>query len=252
MKKTQVMSLAASAMLVAGGAASAAALVAQPALAASAIDEGILADRAGSPMVLLPNAAGAFDYSQGALSSLDEIRQALGQIPQVLCGAQAPASRSLSEAEAAAWSVTVGGSVSSAFTATLGELAEEGEARVVMMGCSCAGNPSGEYGAINAETTGVTLASIMERAGVLENANTVVFTSEDGYEVALPLSFVKHRYAMVVYAINGEELANSVGGTNQVWMGATSAQNFARNVVSIQFEERETPPAVPGLVEVGA
>ena len=78
-----------------------------------------------------------------------------------------------------------------------------------------------------------------------ENANTIVFTSADGYEVALPLSYVQMRYCPVVFDVNGAPLAESVGGTNQLWLGSTSANYFARDVVAITLEERETPPPSP-------
>lgn len=254
MKTIQIASVATSTVLVAGGVMGAAALACDPAVAegATTAPDPLVAEIGESPMVLLPDANGLFAYAQSQISSLDEIRQALGTAPQYLCGAEDSQTGGLTESSAKDWQITIGGSVSNAFAATLGELAEDGEAHAVMMGCSCAGSPAADYGAVNVETTGVALASIMERAGLSEATNTVVFTSEDGYEVALPLSFVKHRFAMVVYAINGEDLANSVGGTNQVWMGATSAQNFARNVVSIEFQERQTPPSVPGLTTVEA
>lgn len=251
MRKSQLASVAASSVLVTGGIMGVVAATCQTAVADTSGNFSPMVEGVSAPaLVLLPDADGLFAYAQAEVSSLEEIRQALGAAPRILCGAEVPGEDVLTETAAADWRVSVGGSVDNAFTATLGELAEKGEAHVIMMGCSCAGNPAGVYGSVNAETTGVTLASIMERAGLSEATNTVVFTSEDGYEVALPLSFVEHRHAMVVYAINGKDLSNSVGGTNQVWMGATSAQNFARNVVSIEFQERQMPPAAPGLTAV--
>lgn len=43
-----------------------------------------------------------------------------------------------------------------------------------------------------------------------------------------------------------------VGGTNQLWLGATSANYFARDIVSIALEERETPPSSPSSDEARA
>lgn len=188
---------------------------------------------------------GSFSFNQTAVSSLSDVARALGQSAKHLCGsAYAGSSSEDGVSDAREWAVSVRGDVQSAFTATLGEMAEEGSASIVM-GCSCAGNPAGGLATANAEVNGITFGSIMKRAGVAEDANTVVFSSADGYEVALPLAYVTQRYSMIVYEINGCELADSVGGTNQLWLGSTSGQYFARDIVSISFETRETPPPNP-------
>ena len=210
-----------------------------------AAQENVLASNAALQAPSVVN--GVFMFSQCEVSTLDAIHKALHLAPKYLCGAEVGAGDS-TETSPENWTISVGGDVANGFSATIDELAQGGRAQVIM-GCSCAGNPAGGPGTVNAETTGVTLRSIMERAGVSAGANTVVFTSEDGYEAALPLSYVKNRYAMIVYAVNGQPMSNSVGGSNQLWLGATSAQYYVRNVASISFETRQTPPPVPGSAQ---
>ncbi len=84
---------------------------------------------------------------------------------------------------------------------------------------------------------------------MLFRSNTVVFGSADGYEVALPLDYVFNRYAPIVFDVNGAPLAESMGGVNQLWLGSTSARYFARDIVSITLESRQTPPPKPGSAE---
>ncbi len=38
---------------------------------------------------------------------------------------------------------------------------------------------------------------------------------------------------------------------NQLWLGSSSARYFARNIVSITLEARQTPPPAPGTPEAG-
>lgn len=52
-------------------------------------------------------------------------------------------------------------------------------------------------------------------------------------------------------AINGEKLDASIGGDNQLWLGSTSGSYFARDIVSISIETRQTPPPAPGTAEAG-
>ena len=43
-----------------------------------------------------------------------------------------------------------------------------------------------------------------------------------------------------------------MGGVNQLWLGSTAASYFARDIVSITLEERETPPPSPHSDEARA
>lgn len=187
---------------------------------------------------------GKFTYNQTELSTNEEINRALGRSAKYLCGSQAGGEAGEFFGSSLEWTISVGGEVENEFSATLEELSEEGASSIVM-GCSCAGNLAGGLATANAGVMGVTVSSIMEAAGVAEGANTIVFSSEDGYEVALPLSYVAQRYSLIVYEVNGDPVCDSIGGANQLWLGSTSAKYFVRNVSSISFEERQTPPPAP-------
>ena len=63
------------------------------------------------------------------------------------------------------------------------------------------------------------------------------------------MDYVASHLGMLVFDVNGDPLADTVGGVNQLWMGGTSANYFARNIQSIRFEERETQPLSPSSAE---
>ena len=98
---------------------------------------------------------------------------------------------------------------------------------------------------------GVRISYIAHLANPAETVNTIVFTCEDGYQIALPWTYVKQRISVLVFSVCDEPIANSMGGYNQLWLGSTAANYFGRNVVRITFETRETPPATPWTPEAG-
>ena len=203
-----------------------------------------------APAVKTDVVEGGFSFTQAEVTPTDLVASRMGGAAQVLCGSAWSAGPG--EAPCDAWRISVTGDVRDEVRATMGELAEEGGFHAVM-GCSCAGNGADGLASVNAEVAGVTVAYLLEAAGASEDANTVVFVSDDGYEVALPLAYVAQRPSMVVYALNGEELSGSVGGANQLWLGSTSARYFARNVVEVRVEVRDEAdvPPVPGSPEAG-
>lgn len=113
------------------------------------------------------------------------------------------------------------------------------------MGCTCAGNPADGTSVADALVKGIPATTLLAMAAPQEGANTVVFVSSDGYEIALPLSYLFSHYCPLVFAVNGSELASSVGGTNQLWLGSTPASYFARDVVEVRVETRDEAPASP-------
>ena len=195
---------------------------------------------------------GSFSFEQTGLSSLTEIREALGQAPKYLCGSQRQASadrEATASTSSLEMTVKVDGDVSNPYEATISQLAEEVGTQRATMGCSCSGNTAGGKATVNADVAGIGIRALMEKAGVSSEANTVVFVSADGYEVALPLPYVEQRYSMIVFEVNGADIADSVGGSNQLWVGATSAAYFVRDVSEVRFETRDNPPATPGTEE---
>lgn len=172
----------------------------------------------------------------------------MGDAPDYLCGAKgAP----LAKVAAEDWAIAVLGDVKAPYQATVAELQADPEVQSVLMGCSCQGNPTDGSASVNALVTGVSTSILLQKAGVEAGANTVVFTSADGYEVALPLRYVAQRYCPIVFDVNGSPIEQTVGGSNQLWLGSTSARYFARDIVSIRVETRDEVPAAPGTEEAG-
>ncbi len=205
----------------------------------------IEARQAGS-MQKVQEVLGTFTFSQTVVNTNAEIARAT-KAAAYLCNSQG--SEMLGETAADQWSITVGGDVLEPYTATIAELRTDPSVQRTVLGCACAGNPTDGAAAVNAEVTGVAMKTILGKAEVAEGANTVVFKSSDGYEVALPLRYVTQRYCPIVFDVNGSPIAESVGGMNQLWLGSTSARYFARNIVEITVETRQTPPANPGTAE---
>lgn len=213
----------------------------------SAVD--VLSTSPRIPIRTMDSVEGLFSFEQTGVSSPAEIKNAFNRSSKHLCGSTLTAIGGFQEASHHDWRIKVSGEVGHAFSATLDDLAQgKGKARVVL-GCSCAGNRAGGRGTVNAEVSGVTLSSIIEQAAISEGVNTVVFVSSDGYEVALPLNYVTSRYSIIVYEVNGQDIADSIGGANQLWLGSTSAQYFSRNIVEVSFEARDAPPPAPGTAE---
>ncbi len=203
-----------------------------------------------SPAVKVDAVEGTFAWTQSEVTPTDLVASRMGMAAQVLCGSSWTAASGTASYDA--WQIGVTGDVENEVVATMGELAEEGSFHAVM-GCSCAGNDVDGLASVNAEVAGITVAYLLEASGASMDANTIVFVSDDGYEVALPLSYVAQRPSMIVYALNGAELSDSVGGANQLWLGSTSARYFARNVVEVRVETRDAAevPPVPGSAAAG-
>lgn len=222
------------------------------AFASQAADAADLGATEGAAIAVADEAAGAetvkvqgdFSFTQNAVTPNAVIKAVFQKAAAALCGQEGE----LTVADAADWAITVSGDVQQGYTATLGELAGEDE-EAVIMGCTCVSNGAGGPAAINAEVTGVPLAEIIARAVPAGNANAVTLVSEDGYETSLPLSYVMARNAVISYEVNGEELSESVGGTNQLWIDSAAAKYFTRNIVEIKVTHEDVVPAVPGAEE---
>ena len=244
-EQTQKLTAAAtSALMLAGmgvAAVSSAPVVADAASAVPA--EQVVAQAA--PSVKPSQVAGTFAFTQGEVTPLDQIARSMGSADKYLCGAKAPASDAGALAEAGEWTISIGGAVAHPYDATVEEMTDEAT-QTAVLGCSCAGNPADGIASVNAEVTGVAVTELLRHADPVAEANTIVFASADGYEVALPLSYVLQHYCPIVFDVNGSPIAESMGGVNQLWLGSTSARYFARDIVSITVEVRDEAPAAPG------
>lgn len=205
------------------------------------IDENITSEDSG--IVSVRVVEGRFAFSQGVVSPNAHIARVIGEASKYLCGGQSVVTSE--DVAAQDWEISIGGAVNYPETMSVTEFADSGFARSLVMGCSCSGNPVDGTASVDAEVTGMPLSDIINMVEPVQEANTVVFASADGYEIALPLSYVSQHYSSVVFAVNGAELAESVGGTNQLWLGSTPASYFARDIVAIDFQVRQTPPPSP-------
>ena len=191
--------------------------------------------------------AGTFAFTQTEVSPSPVI-SAITKASRYLCNSQGHMVKDDS-ALPENWTIQIKGQVKNPDSFTMQELADSAAKQQLTMGCSCMGNPVDGTASGNAEVTGVSVKMLLDAAEVEAGANTIVFTSADGYEVALPLDCVNRRYCPIVFDVNGAPIAEVVGGSNQLWLGATSANYFARDVVCITLEERQTPPPSPSSEE---
>ena len=187
---------------------------------------------------------GAFAFTQAEVASNDYLAKNFAEGFKYLCGAKGAAGE---QAQAQNWALMVGGAVERGYSATIDELAESPAVQNVVMGCSCLGNPADGRAAANALVNGVSALVLVQMANPSADANTVVFTSDDGYQVALPLAYLESHYCPIVFDVNGSPIADSMGGANQLWLGSTPASYFIRNVSSINLEARDVAdvPASP-------
>lgn len=200
---------------------------------------------AGASVVKPSQVAGTFAFTQGEVTPLDQIARSMGSADQHLCGAKAVTSDAGALAEVGTRTISIGGAVAHPYDATVEEMIDE-ESQTMVLGCSYAGNPADGIASVNAQVTGVPVTELLRHADPLEGANTIVFVSADGYEVAPPLSYVLQHYCPIVFDVNGSPIAESMGGVNQLWLGSMSARYFARDIVSITVEQRDEVPAAPG------
>ncbi len=252
--------MSATSKTIAAGAASVLALTAGVAGVAAAVDasqavaapaaEAPAAEQVSSDRVVAPEVVGTFAFTQDEVSSNEDIVRNLAEGSRYLCGARASETNGAAVAEN--WVLTVEGAVNRGFSATVQEIAQTDAVQSVLMGCSCLGNPADGRATANALVTGISAMILVDMAQPSEAANTVVFTSSDGYEVALPLSYLRSHYCPIVFDVNGSRLEQSVGGTNQLWLGSTPASYFVRDVTSVRVEEREVVPASPTSDEARA
>lgn len=221
------------------------ALAAQPDEAAGASDVAAAREVAGenvaaSTMVKV-RAEGTFSYDQDAVTPNETIRTLFQKTVHVICGAAIP----VATENPLGWQIAVSGAVDDAYTASVGELADDDTVQQKMT-CTCGGNPAGGRAIVTADVKGVPVEAMLARAGVQAGANAVTFISADGTETMLPLGYVIGRHGVLSYEINEEELTASVGGNNQLWMTRTPANYFVRDVVEIVVSVEDEAPAAPG------
>ena len=255
--KTLVAAAGASALLAASAAGAALAVGQTDGAAAQQGAQDVQATQAdtqvASNRVVLDKVEGTFSFTQAEAASNDYLARNFKEGSQYLCGAKGTTDEA-GEASAQDWVLTVDGDVQSGYSEAVSELASSPAVQAILMGCSCLGNPADGTSAANALVNGISALILVEMANPSADANTVVFTSSDGYQVALPLSYLQSHYCPIVFDVNGSPIADSMGGANQLWLGSTPASYFVRNVSSITVETRDEAdvPASPTSGEARA
>lgn len=255
--KTLVAAAGASALLAASAAGAALAAGQTDGAAAQQGAQDVQATQAdtqvASNRVALDKVEGTFSFTQAEAASNDYLARNFKEGSQYLCGAKGTTDEA-GEASAQDWVLTVDGDVQSGYSEAVSELASSPAVQAILMGCSCLGNPADGTSAANALVNGISALILVEMANPSADANTVVFTSSDGYQVALPLSYLQSHYCPIVFDVNGSPIADSMGGANQLWLGSTPASYFVRNVSSITVETRDEAdvPASPTSDEARA
>ena len=109
------------------------------------------------------------------------------------------------EIDPATFSLSVGGLVSEPFTLSLDEInALPADEEFVELPCVEGWTEAGVW-------KGPRLAALLERAGVADEAETVVFSSPNGYTTSLTVADVEETDPILAYAVNGERLPEEQG-----------------------------------------
>lgn len=195
-----------------------------------------------STLVKADAAEGSFAWDQGTITPNEYIKDVFARFAATVCGSSA---ESTQEFDALEWTLSVSGDVSNAFTASVQELADENSVSQTMS-CTCGGNPSDGRANITANVTGLPVSYLATRASAQSGVNAIAFVSMDGTEVTLPFAYVVGHHGVISYEINGEDLSESVGGFNQLWLEGASANYFVRDIVEVRITAEEQAPAAPG------
>lgn len=248
-KIQKTLAVGASSLLAVGGVASVAVALPQADAATDAPQATEAVEvSTDSAVVYLDHVNGDFRFTQTEVASNDQIRKFIGDAAKYMCGNAAVNT----DVDPKDWSITIGGDVQGEFTATYHELLHSEEVQKVIMGCTCKSNPSDGTASVNAEVKGLPFTTLLNMAQPNEGANTVVFTSADGYSIALPMKYVVNHGGLLVFDVNGAPIVDSIGGANQLWMGSTAANYFARDIDTITIETREEAPISPSSDEARA
>ena len=108
------------------------------------------------------------------------------------------------------WTLRVGGLVDRPLRLSLDDLAALG-AESQWTTLRCVSNWVGGHLMSNGLFTGVSLARILQDAGVRPGAVDVVFHARDGYSESLPLDFAQTPDVLVAYGLNGQRLERRHG-----------------------------------------
>lgn len=108
------------------------------------------------------------------------------------------------------WKLSVAGAVDAPFEILYDDLVQQ-ERRVLPATLECAENPVGGGLVSTAEWTGVSLASLVEKARPRPEGRFVRLTGADGFTRTLPLAKALHADTLVAWGMNGNKLPGNHG-----------------------------------------
>lgn len=186
---------------------------------------------------------GTFSFSQAIVTPNHEVANRLGGASVALCGGEGTRDTIL-RANPLGWAIGVRGDVQEETVVDVGEAARA-ESVVKVMSCTCGGNPVDGKASVNAEVKGIPVTYFLNQVRPTGTVNTVTFVSSDGTSLSLPLAYVVGRHSQITYDINGESVADVVGGANQLWIPSAPAFAYVRDIVDIYLTNEEQVPEVP-------
>lgn len=192
-----------------------------------------------SPYVKVANAQGSFAFNQEGVTPNDELFNIFGATLTSMCS-KPTAELAAEQGGVANYYVNVGGNIKKNFTVNIEELSED-VSQEAMMACSCAtGSPFGQVAVM-----GVPLSAVVEMADLEDGVNTITAYGTDGFGQPLPLEYALEKNALLVYQVNGQELATTGSGSSlQLYMPETVARYFTRSIVQIELTQEDQVPDV--------
>ncbi|WIG57596.1 MAG: hypothetical protein OJF49_000341 [Ktedonobacterales bacterium] len=112
--------------------------------------------------------------------------------------------------DAANWQLAITGQVKTPYSLSYDELRQLPQIQQYHT-LECISNEVGGDLMSNALWTGVSLADVLNRAGIQQGASEVIFRAADGYSDALHLSQALDERSLIVYQINGAPLPHAHG-----------------------------------------
>ena len=172
--RATISALAGFTMVASMAAAPAVALAGEPAadepVAAGGTEAATNGTAVESAQVTPAQVEGEFSFDQTTITSNEVIKTFFQRVSQAICGATVP----LVADNPLGWKLSVSGDVETAFTASVGDLANE-ESTSNVMTCTCGGNPAGGRAIVTADVTGIPVEHLLAKAGAAPGANAVTF-----------------------------------------------------------------------------
>ncbi len=178
------------------------------------------------------NVKGAFAFDQNVITPPDEVFSLFGTAATAMCAKPGFAFDNVKVEE---YYLNFSGAIKKTQTVSLTALQDQGTEERTLK-CSCATGAA----IANAQVVGVPLKNIMQIVDAEEAANTITFKSDDGYGIAMPLTYALEKDAIFVYKIGDADVPSGL----QVWVPKSVARYFTRNVTEVEFTVEENVPEV--------